>query len=239
LSGTDQNDLYLACKGGCGADNHGNLDAGSFILEWGGVRWSVDPGNQSYPELEKHLGVGPLWDSSQDSARWSLLTKNNFGHSVLTVNDRLHCARGRVRIRNVDLENPRPRVCFDLTDLYDGLIIRASREFFLFPSDTVEIEDQWIPNERTRGVCWQMITCAEAHIHNDGFLLRQAGREMVIAVCEHSGGIPQPGIVPLSPPPLPYDKLIPGLKRLEICMRPDAGAVQPPARLRVRLSGVA
>jgi hypothetical protein len=29
------------------------MDAGSFVFELDGVRWAVDPGNQSYHALEK------------------------------------------------------------------------------------------------------------------------------------------------------------------------------------------
>ena len=49
----DRDALFLAAKGGRAADNHGNMDAGSFIFEIEGVRWSVDPGNQGYGELEQ------------------------------------------------------------------------------------------------------------------------------------------------------------------------------------------
>ncbi|UCG26987.1 MAG: hypothetical protein JSV24_08400, partial [Bacteroidales bacterium] len=45
--------FYLAVKGGSATVNHSNLDAGSFIFELDGVRWSVDPGNQGYYELEQ------------------------------------------------------------------------------------------------------------------------------------------------------------------------------------------
>ena len=32
---------------------HGNMDAGTFVFELNGVRWVVDPGNQSYYPLNK------------------------------------------------------------------------------------------------------------------------------------------------------------------------------------------
>jgi len=45
---TEGSDYYFAAKGGCGAVSHGNMDAGSFIFELDGVRWSINPGTQSY-----------------------------------------------------------------------------------------------------------------------------------------------------------------------------------------------
>ncbi|MGD1893288.1 MAG: heparinase II/III family protein [Cyclobacteriaceae bacterium] len=79
---------YFGGKGGRGSVNHGNMDAGSFIFEVNGVRWVVDPGNQGYHNLEK-TGFN-LWGRCQECERWTLLTKNNYGHSTITVNNALH-----------------------------------------------------------------------------------------------------------------------------------------------------
>ena len=49
----DPNQFYFGGKGGRATVNHGNMDAGSFVFELDGVRWSIDPGNQGYNELEK------------------------------------------------------------------------------------------------------------------------------------------------------------------------------------------
>ena len=49
----DPNQYYFGGKGGRGTVNHGNMDGGSFIFELDGIRWVIDPGNQSYHELEK------------------------------------------------------------------------------------------------------------------------------------------------------------------------------------------
>src|SRR5699024_10857057 len=51
--GNDEYNYYFGGKGGRGTVNHGNMDGGSFVFELNGVRWSVDPGNQGYNELEK------------------------------------------------------------------------------------------------------------------------------------------------------------------------------------------
>src|SRR3546814_7782221 len=74
------------------------MDGGSFVFELDGVRWVVDPGNQSYNELEKTWFN--LWGSCQDCERWTLLTKNNFGHSTISVNGELHRVDGMATIRS-------------------------------------------------------------------------------------------------------------------------------------------
>ena len=83
----DPRHYYFGGKGGRGTVNHGNMDGGSFIFELNGVRWVVDPGNQNYNDLEK-TGFD-LWNKKQNSDRWTLLTKNNFGHSTISVNNQM------------------------------------------------------------------------------------------------------------------------------------------------------
>jgi hypothetical protein len=54
--------------------------------------------------LEEIIGVGPLWDRSQDSERWKLLTKNNFGHSTLTINAEQHAVKARALVSSAKME---------------------------------------------------------------------------------------------------------------------------------------
>src|SRR5690606_21703786 len=51
--------VWLGIKGGRASLSHGHQDAGSFVLEAGGVRWAEDPGMEEYHPLES-LGVD-LW----------------------------------------------------------------------------------------------------------------------------------------------------------------------------------
>jgi len=107
----DPHQYYFGGKGGRGTVHHGNMDAGSFVFELHGVRWSIDPGNQNYEALEK-TGFD-LWGRKQDSQRWTLLTKNNFGHSTLSVNGQLHRADGMATITGFE-DGPAPEATIDL-----------------------------------------------------------------------------------------------------------------------------
>jgi hypothetical protein len=44
--------FYLGAKGGSPSLPHAHMDAGSFVYEWGGVRWAMELGSQSYHPLE-------------------------------------------------------------------------------------------------------------------------------------------------------------------------------------------
>ena len=122
----DAHDYYFGGKGGRGRVNHGNMDGGSFIFELNGVRWVIDPGNQSYNALEK-TGFN-LWGSNQDAERWTLLTKNNYGHSTLTVNDALHRTDGLVTIKGDHALSEKSL----LNDVIEPNVAKRCDEFFFF-----------------------------------------------------------------------------------------------------------
>ncbi|MEO5603961.1 MAG: hypothetical protein ABIR06_23800, partial [Cyclobacteriaceae bacterium] len=65
----DPRQYYFGGKGGRATVSHGNMDAGSFIFELDGVRWVIDPGNQSYNEIE--ITGFNLWANCQTCERWT------------------------------------------------------------------------------------------------------------------------------------------------------------------------
>lgn len=215
----DRDAFFLAAKGGRAADNHGNMDAGSFILEMDGVRWSVDPGNQNYNELEQLMG-NALWSSAQNSRRWSLLTKNNFGHSTLTVNGEMHTADARATLIREERRTDQAEVTFDLSPLFGQNMEKAHRSFIRISEDELKIVDNLACSPHTRLVTWQMMTQAEVTVQKDHLVLSQDGHTLYLMVV--SKGSSEVEVVDLSPPPLPYDKEIPDLKRIDIHFESDS-----------------
>ena len=205
--------LFLAAKGGRAADNHGNMDAGSFIFELEGVRWSLDPGNQNYNELEQLMGGG-LWSSAQDSPRWTLLTKNSGGHSTLTINGEMHLADERAPLVRRELRGGLPQFTFDLSELYGKNLSKAQRSFSKLSETRLRISDELVFSDSTHSICWQMLTRAGIETVEEGLVLTQDGSRLYFSILEE---VPyEIKVVSLDPPPLPYDKKIEGLKRLEI-----------------------
>ncbi|MCP4312389.1 MAG: hypothetical protein GY790_14090 [Bacteroidetes bacterium] len=202
---------YFATKGGCGAQSHGNMDAGSFVFELDRVRWVIDPGVQSYYELEK-TGFD-LWGQCQECERWKLLTKNNFGHSTLTVNDRLHTVDGAAVITDFK-RGDRPEVSIDLTPAFMGELSHAQRHFVRDGDRSLLIEDVIELNHETKSLTWQLITVADVEIVENGAILRQDGKELQLNNLSH--GKFKLNVVSLDPPPMELDKKIKGLKRIEL-----------------------
>ena len=137
----ENSDYYFAAKGGCGAVSHGNMDAGSFIFELNGVRWSIDPGIQSYMIGEEGFD---LWRQCQDCERWELLTKNNHGHSTITVDDKRHTVDGYVLVNKYNT-GKNPYVTFDLSPAFKGQLKSALRKFTRESERSLLIEDEIIP----------------------------------------------------------------------------------------------
>ena len=207
----DENtDFYLGAKGGRGTVNHGNMDAGSFVFELNGIRWVVDPGNQNYHDLEK-TGFD-LWGKCQDCERWTLLTKNNFGHSTLTVNNQLHVVDGQATITKFQ-ENEKTAVTIDLSPTFVGQLSKATRTFRKTTSQSLAIIDEIQVSPNTQEVTWQLMTTAEVEIIDMGAILKQDDQQLKVENLSHPDLVIN--VVELDPPPLALDRNIKGLKRLE------------------------
>lgn len=230
----DENDThgyYFGGKGGRGAVNHGNMDGGSFVFELNGVRWSVDPGNQSYNELEK-TGFD-LWGRCQDCERWTLLTKSNFGHSTITVNNQLHNVDGLSFIDDFK-DGYRASATIDMTAAFSGLVKTAIRRFVKDSPSSLYISDNIEMSEATKSICWQMMTTAEVVPVEGGAILKQDGKELKLEILSPERvGV---SVVSLYPAPLKLDRQIENLKRIEIQI-PAWIFESNNAEIRVRLSG--
>ncbi len=227
----DPHQFYFGGKGGKGTNNHGNMDAGSFVFELNGVRWVVDPGNQSYNDLEK-TGFD-LWGSCQDCQRWTLLTKNNFGHSTISVNNALFVNNGFAPLVNFN-KGDKPGAIFDLTAVYGQNLKSAARKFVKDSPTSLLIEDNIEISEETKLITWQLMTTADVKIIQGGAILTKDGKTLKLENLSH----PELdiSIISLYPAPLKLDRQIEGLKRLEI--RIPAWTIKSgKTNIKVRLSG--
>ena len=226
----DPRRYYFGGKGGRATTNHGNMDAGSFVFELDGVRWVIDPGNQNYHDLEK-TGFN-LWGNCQDCERWKLLTKNNYGHSTVTVNGALFVNEGFAPIVNFE-EGDQPEATIDMTKVFGGKLASASRRFVKENGHSLLIEDSFTINDSTQDITWQLMTTADVEMTPNGAVLRQDGQQLTLENLSH----PElsVSVVSLDPPPLQLDRQIDNLKRIELRM-PAYLFSEEKGTLRVRLS---
>jgi hypothetical protein len=227
----DPHNYYFGGKGGRATTSHGNMDAGSFIFELNGVRWVTDPGNQAYHELEK-TGFD-LWGSCQDCQRWKLLTKNNYGHSTITVNNQLFINNGFAPLVDFS-EGQNPEATFDLSAVYGENMSSVKRTFRKDSPVSVLIKDELQTSEKTQIVTWQMMTTADVEIVDGGAVLSQEGKTLRVE------NLSQPDIkfsvISLDPAPMELDRQIENLKRLELRV-PAWTLENGKGTIQVRLSG--
>ena len=207
----DPRNFYLAFKGGKAQLSHGNMDAGTFIFDLNGVRWVLDPGNQSYYPLNR-IGFN-LSGHCQDCERWTLLTKGNQGHSTVTVNNARFNAAGFAPI--VDFKDGiQPEATIDMTRIYEGHLNSMFRRFVKESDSSVLIEDRFVKNDSTSLITWAIMTVADVLPTDYGALLKQDGKELRLSVVEPAGF--HVSIISVDPPPLEIDKTIKNLKRVEL-----------------------
>ena len=231
----DENDphqYYFGGKGGRGTVNHGNMDGGSFIFELNGVRWVVDPGNQDYHELER-TGFN-LWGRCQDCERWTLLTKNNFGHSTLTVNNQLHIVDGLASIKEFKAGS-NPETTIDMTPTFKGQLAKAERTFTKDSDSSLIIEDNIELSDSTELITWQLMTQADIEYTDYGVNLLQEEKTLKIENLSHPEL--QFSVVSLYPAPLALDRQIKGLKRIELNI-PAWIVRDKKEKIKIRLSGI-
>ena len=234
----DPYSYYLGCKGGSGTVNHGNMDAGSFIFEINGERWVTDPGNQAYHDLEK-TGFD-LWNKAQDSQRWTLLNKGNFGHSTITINNQLHKVDGKATI--VDFkQGEKPEVTFDLTPVFEGVLKSSKRKFTKESPTSLLIDDLIEINESTETITWQLITTFDIEVTGEGATISKPDfssttpqKKLFVENLSHPNISMK--VISLDPPPLELDRRIEGLKRLELNI-PTAQIDAVELEIKVRLRG--
>lgn len=227
----DPRGYYFGGKGGRATTSHGNMDAGSFIFELDGVRWSIDPGNQSYNAIEQ-AGFD-LWGSCQDCQRWTLLTKNNYGHSTITVNNALFVNNGFASLKEFK-DGARPEATFNMTAVYGENMKSATRRFAKEDNRSILIEDKFTVTKSTQSIVWQMMTTADVEIVKGGAILRQDGKELKLDNLAHPEL--QVSVIQLDPPSFYLDRKMAGLKRIEIRM-PAYLVKSGEEMFKVRLAG--
>lgn len=174
---TNETDSYLAAKGGSPSNSHAHMDEGSFIYEWGGVRWARDLGLQGYHSLEsKGLRLGRYGD------RWSIYRLNNFSHNTLTINEKIHKIEGRATMTTIFDKRDCHGAEFDLSDMFTDMK-RVVRKIYIDDSDKVTCIDALETINIKSDVRWNMCTFAKAEIVDDNtILLKENGKSLVVRV---------------------------------------------------------
>ena len=101
---------------------------------------------------------------TQESPRWSLLTKNSGGHSTLIVNGKMHLADARASLFSSELQATIPQFTFELSALYGDQMKVARRTYSRITETRLRINDKLLFSSKTNSMTWQMITRADLKV---------------------------------------------------------------------------
>ncbi len=147
----DKNRAFLGFKGGYNQLPHCNLDLGSFIYDWNGIRWFTEVGNEDY-------SAGGFWDFQ--SGRWNYYTQRAEGHNTFVVNPDEGPDQNIYATATVDSINANTGVV-DVTNAYPDL--RKGERTFSLKDDVAVIED-FLYLKKHSIVYWFMHTDAAIEI---------------------------------------------------------------------------
>jgi len=190
----DKSDVYLGVKGGdCHSwksmvTSHSHMDAGSFVFEAEGVRWSDDIMRPSYGKWFKALKDAGSHSGAtyQEGLRWSTFRVSNMGHSCLvsycndgSVENKLHptdyYVEGAASLAPVD-EDGRQGAVVDMSAPMKGQVKSATRTVVVLEDGTLEVTDvvEALP-DMDCPLEWRMFSKTDAKVSDGGIMLSRNG----------------------------------------------------------------
>ena len=176
-------DKYLGVKGGKAETSHGHMDAGSFVYDAYGVRWSMDFGLQSYTTLETPLANlgGNLWDMGQNSMRWDVFRLNNLNHSTISINDVKHRVKGAATLTTTINTATELGATFNLTETVSDQAASAIRTVKIVNNQNLVVIDEIkARTDKSAKVRWCMATPAVPTVESNRIVLTQGGKVMYL-----------------------------------------------------------
>jgi hypothetical protein len=218
--------LYAAIKGGSPSACHGHMDVGSFFLQSDGIAWAKDLGMQDYHSLES-INVN-LWDGKENGTRWSVFRLGPESHNILRFNGTPQRVKGHASFVRVKTDGTNPFSIVDLGQIYDDQIQAVQRGLMFVENKAVLIQDEWTAGGKACDVTWQMLTGAEVTFRPGILQLKQDGKSLTLQLPD----APRIKIevVDVAVLQQPYDAPNPGIKRISLKLKTEAGQS---GRLRV------
>lgn len=179
LSTTDK---YMGFKGGNASYSHAHMDAGSFVYDAYGVRWSSDLQRQEYSYLEPKLqaeGSG-LFTMTQQSLRWDVYRLGPLSHSTMTINDAKHRVDGRGVIDSVVDNGSQLGGTMDLSAVFSDQASSVKRTIILegedlFITDVIEAK-----SNLDAKINWRMLTQTTVALEDGAIRLSKNGQTMYL-----------------------------------------------------------
>ena len=169
----DSSALYVGFKAGDNKANHSNLDVGTFVLDWGGVRWATELGADNY-NLPGYFS---------DSLRWTYYRMRPEGQNTLVLNPSAEPSQDPSAATSITRFESDPERAFaiaDLTPAYAAEARRLQRGIALLDNRTRVLVQDEVEAEEPADVWWFMHTQADVEVGEDGTsaVLTQGGKRL-------------------------------------------------------------
>lgn len=201
----DEGDIWFGVKAGGCTFSHSHMDAGSFVFDALGKRWSMDYQRPNYADTEVKLKAagGDFWNVTQKSLRWDLVKMNSCSHSTLSflTNDgsvsKLHptdqLCSGKAEIVQVyDTDDNKLGVKIDLSSIYADAAASVYRTVMLRDGRYLEIRDEIKAKSGMAATPeWRMLTPAlDIQVSMTEIAMNQSSKTMYLRASASSGSAP-------------------------------------------------
>ena len=189
----DETDCYVGLKGGAAKANHGHMDAGSFVFEAGGVRWSDELKRPDYATVENLTAAagGSYWTMTQQSLRWDIFRMNNLCHSTLSFSNfdgsfskrypTDHNVDGKATLVGTDPDPAAPGARMNLTPVFKGQAQSVFRTVRLEGNRLVVTDEVTAPASADAQMMWRMLTQASVQGGSAGQTLIRNGKSLSLS----------------------------------------------------------
>jgi len=206
-TGWEQNDIYLAAKGGRASNRDAHLDAGSFVYEAHGVRWASEPPFPPVAKIDRHISDSgrSARDMGRESWRWKAMGYNNLHHNTLTVNGMDHDCSGLVQLTQIN-DTPQKRGgVFDMAPVLGKGVSKAERSLNIIDGRYLQIDDE-VSADSDMEVYFNFTTKAAVEVTMQGIVLSADGERMLLSAegadVRYVSGMRRPQDVPSCMEPL-------------------------------------
>ena len=177
-----ETDKYLGFKGGNAGYSHGHMDAGSFVYDAYGVRWSSDLQRQEYSYLEPLLEAagGALFTMTQNSLRWDVYRLGPLSHSTMTINDAKHRVDGRGVIESVIENGNELGGTMDLSAVFSDQATSVKRTARLVGEDLYITDVITAKSDKNAKVDWRMLTQTTVALEDNAVRLSKNSHTMYL-----------------------------------------------------------
>ena len=206
---------------------HSQLDAGTFIYDYGGIRWAEDLGMAPYdlPETADYSAFG---------TRWKMYKARAESHNTVVVNPGSgpdHSVLSRAEITRFETKERGAIAVVDMSDVLRENTVGAKRGLFFTDNRTSLVVRDEINLETQSDVYWFMQTAADVEINGNTAILSKNGKKVKF---EYTSNVATEIVVedskPLPTSPTVNNDIIPNAKRIRIVAK-GSGDINITAKL--------